>query len=152
MGNYHSYYTDGWKFEPIDNPTIPKHLNKYLNKCGQNYQRSTGNSKHCVNDHCKNLKEEIISWEDFNNLDDNIQEKICDISWDRRPSTYSLGAWNYGQGSIELLKMWEQGGIYKKLNVLGSDSIYNFDSITCKDDTLCIPMKDDPHTKICFSA
>nr|QBK90156.1 MAG: hypothetical protein LCPAC102_00660 [Pithovirus LCPAC102] len=120
----------------------------YVNKYVKNYRDLTGSQMYGIHESVMNKLNNI----NFNGLNDNIISKILDISWNRKPNNYRLGAWGYYEGSIEILEIWNKNNIYNDISEMyNTKDLYNFNEMIRDGDNIIIPFNDINNAKICLT-
>ena len=112
MGNTYTY---------INDDTIPKPVNKYLNKYCQCNTLAMGMYS---GELYKTTKEEILKM-GIDKLPINIMEQVLEESWGRKSDFRDIGPTNHGMGSFEILKIWNKEGVYDKLKELDKNEMYD---------------------------
>ena len=140
MGNYYI------KSKYINDDSISTPMNKYLNKYCESHQNATGTSGVVYEQVFEERKKVLLDME-IGQLSDNIKKQIFDESWGRLSDMRDIGGTYPGMGSLEILKIWNDVGMYKKLNELNENKIYDLKNITRYGDNILIGIVGEPAMK-----
>lgn len=84
---------------------------------------------------------------DIDKLPDNIMKQVLDESWESKSYLRGIVQTNLGIGSLEIIKIWSDVGMYKKLNELNETKIYDLTNIKRYGDDILIDITGSPAMK-----